>query len=76
MREPIVDACIGCGKVVDNYCSVYELPSRQHGRLGGCAMRTHNRTRVVETVKFMDPLKESKRLAKGRKAKDGKSKDK
>lgn len=63
----IVSECDGCGRVRDGECMVYEFPERQHGRLGGCAMRTHNRSKVVSEVGFVDPLKASKRKAKGKK---------
>lgn len=66
LREPIVDECIGCGRVNDGFCGVYELPSRQHRRLGGCAMRTHNRYANPVESGFVDPLKASKKKYKGR----------
>lgn len=66
-RSKIVSACVGCSRVtLDGYCTVYIYPDKQHGRLGGCAMRTHNKAKRVEETGFLDPLKKSKRKARGK----------
>lgn len=48
-------------------CSIYNLPRAVWTRLGGCPMRTHNKTVGVEEKKSSDPLKNSKRKARGKK---------
>jgi hypothetical protein len=54
--------CNGCSRQkAEGGCEMYDFPERQHTRLGGCAGRTHNRTRGVEESKPMNPLKASKR---------------
>ena len=63
------DQCFGCGKAPEfTKCAMY--PGRehlQHTRLGGCAGRTHDRTIEIDKngKSFIDPLKASKKKAKG-----------
>lgn len=61
------DKCNGCARAdfTLHVCKVYGNPAAQHRRLGGCAMRTHNKTVKSEDGKSIDPLKASKRAAKG-----------
>ncbi len=61
--------CVGCGRLIDGECVMYRgQESRQHTRLGGCAGRTHGiimeESSLGGTVSF-DPLKASKKAAKG-----------
>lgn len=42
-------------------CRVYMYPERQHTRVGGCPMRTHNLTEIIRDDKKVNPLKASKR---------------
>jgi len=58
------DKCIRC----DNRkswkgCRIYEMPWKQHSRLGGCAGRS--KTVQGETKEFVDPMKASRKMAKG-----------
>lgn len=62
------DKCEGCNHasntwfVFDADCNVYaDKAYCQHTRMGGCAMRTHNRTTAKEEVIKVNPLKQSKR---------------
>lgn len=59
------DACEGCKNLMPGSCRVYDRPGVQHRRIGGCPMRTHNKQVKAEDGKFIDPLKASKRAAKG-----------
>ena len=58
-----VDKCIGCEKKTGNGCLMYEMPQKQHTRLGGCAGRS--KTVQKETKEFVDPMKASRKMAKG-----------
>ncbi len=64
------DGCFGCERAPEGFCRMYRgQEARQHTRLGGCAGRTHNKKLVDDmakggTVSF-DPLKASKKAAKG-----------
>ena len=62
------DKCNGCLRAnwTLHTCLVYGNPGAQHRRLGGCAMRTHDKKIKAEDGKMIDPLKASKRAAKGR----------
>jgi len=70
MNDPIIDKCIGCANVVVGpepgvgTCCRYMVPASKW-RYGNCPMATHLEKVVVED-KMMDPLKQSKRNAKGR----------
>ena len=61
----MIEQCIGCDNWIDDRCCRYAMPSAQHRRLGGCAMRTHNRSIKAMLTDFVDPLKASKRKSKG-----------
>ena len=58
---PYPPPCMGCGKIVQDKCTVYAAPEKQWTRVGGCPMRTHNREKLAEEKGFIDPLKASKR---------------
>jgi len=63
------DGCFGCDRGATGVCTMYRgQESRQHSRVGGCAGRTHNKT-LKEDVEgrpvSFDPLKASKKAAKG-----------
>ncbi len=67
--SPIVEQCEGCGRVRDfegeNFCSTYPTPARKW--VGGkCNFSTHVKTAAAKAAK-VNPLKASKRAAKGRK---------
>jgi len=57
--------CEGCGhlgKIKRDECYVYAgQEDRQHTRVGGCPMRTHNLTKTIRDDKKVNPLKASKR---------------
>lgn len=62
MFGKIVEECKGCERVTNaDCCQVYVKPDRQHSRLGGCPMRTHNRKAIESTDLKINPLKMSKR---------------
>jgi|MudIll2142460700_1097286.scaffolds.fasta_scaffold165948_1 hypothetical protein len=52
--------CVGCNNGTETGCSRYANPFVQHTRVGGCAMRTHNKPEVKKEDK-LNPLKASKR---------------
>ncbi len=53
--------CDGCeNQKAEGGCKMYAYPELQHTRKGGCAGRTHNKTKVVDDFK-VNPLKASKR---------------
>jgi hypothetical protein len=47
-------------------CEIYLYPDRQHTRVGGCAFKTNHKKVLAEGRGFVDPLKASKRKAKGK----------
>jgi len=59
------EKCEGCdnwdGTKYKYGCRVYLFPEKQHDRMGGCAMRTHNKTVKVEAKLSTDSIKVSKR---------------
>ena len=70
--HPVVEACEGCGHVIemasDLYCATYADP-RAKWAYGACNFATHrkadNGSSLTATQK-VNPLKQSKRLARGR----------
>lgn len=66
--QPIVDKCEGCDRVRDfdgrQYCSSYPQPDRKWAG-GRCNFATHVKVQVAAAAK-VNPLKASKRAAKGR----------
>lgn len=65
---PIIDKCEGCDRVRDfeehKYCASYATPERKW--VGGkCNFSTHIKVAVAAAAK-VNPLKASKRAAKGR----------
>lgn len=67
--QPVIDKCEGCGRVRDfegaHYCSSYPMPSSKWA-MGICNFCTHHRANIAASAK-VNPLKASKRAAKGRK---------
>jgi len=66
--------CEGCANATNVYfvfnagCTKLERPDLQHSRVGGCHFRSHNLTIIKdENAKpgWVDPLKASKKAAKG-----------
>ncbi len=66
----MIPECKGCDRIsklsfdpdADDYgCVVYAHPERQHTRIGGCPMRTHNKKAIVSEDIKINPLKMSKR---------------
>ena len=65
MGNPIVEQCQGCLLALNgNVCKPYSHPELQWTRLGGCAMRTHNKNAMSIENKKLNPLKASKRGVK------------
>lgn len=66
--QPVIDKCEGCGRVRDfegaHYCSSYPMPSSKWA-MGICNFCTHQRASIAASAK-VNPLKASKRAAKGR----------
>lgn len=60
-QKPIVDQCIGCEHISGGFCRRYAMPHAQWTRSGGCAMRTHNLTKQVETAGISLPPKKARR---------------
>ena len=67
--QPIVPQCEGCGRVemTDEvgYCSVYRNPEYKWS-VGACNTATHVKSEVVMSAKKLNPLKASKKAARGR----------
>ena len=66
--KPIVEQCEGCAKAEAfedvQYCTLYPAPDRKWS-LGKCNSATHIKI-VAEAQAKVNPLKASKRAAKGR----------
>lgn len=66
--QPIVEQCAGCARVrnveATEYCSSYPMPASKWAQ-GRCNFATHVKVAVAAKVK-VNPLKASKRAAKGR----------
>jgi|GEM_PF-2682804 len=60
-KTPIVDQCIGCEHISGEVCHRYATPHTQWNRAGGCAMRTHNRSKQVESSGFLVQPKKVRR---------------
>lgn len=65
--SPVVDKCEGCDRVREfegeKFCSSYPTPARKW-TFGRCNFATHVKTEVATAAK-VNPLKASKRAAKG-----------
>lgn len=66
--SPIIDKCEGCERIREfdgqQFCSSYPLPARKW--VGGrCNFATHAKAQTAAAAK-VNPLKASKRAAKGR----------
>lgn len=68
--QPVIDKCEGCGRIREfeggQYCSSYPMPTAKWS-MGICNFSTHARTSNGGTQAKVNPLKASKRAAKGRK---------
>ena len=66
--QPVTEQCNGCDRVRtfegQEFCSSYAIPSKKW-TLGRCNFATHIKVEVVAKAK-VNPLKASKRAAKGR----------
>jgi hypothetical protein len=70
LLEPVIDKCEGCERVVDHasgskYCTSYAKPSTKW-TLGVCNFATHVKGTVTQGKVKVNPLKASKRAARGR----------
>lgn len=67
--HPVIDKCEGCGRIRDfegaQYCSSYPLPTAKWS-LGVCNFATHAKANAGSGQAKVNPLKASKRSAKGR----------
>jgi len=68
LMQPIIEQCEGCERIRDfeeqHFCSTYANPERKW--VGGrCNFSTHVKTKAAKAAK-VNPLKASKRAAKGR----------
>lgn len=66
--SPVVEQCAGCERIREfddqQFCSTYPTPARKW--VGGrCNFSTHIKTKAAAAAK-VNPLKASKRAAKGR----------
>jgi hypothetical protein len=60
--ESMPIGCCGCARIPHLVCQVYPgQEANQHTRIGGCPMRTHNRSKVEIKEFKVNPLKASKR---------------
>lgn len=70
LRKPIVDKCVGCNKIFENYaapeamqvvdvCAAYADPEAIQRR--GCALQSNKETEATGEKKKVNPLKWSKR---------------
>lgn len=66
--QSIIDKCEGCGRIRTfedaQYCSSYPMPAAKWA-MGNCNFCTHLRASAAAAAK-VNPLKASKRAAKGR----------
>jgi hypothetical protein len=69
IMNQIVEQCEGCERVKEfedgKYCSSYPQPSAKW-RLGNCNFSTHMKAAPAKGKAKVNPLKASKRAAKGR----------
>lgn len=69
IMEPVIDKCEGCERIVAfedaNYCPAYASPAKKWAR-GVCNFATHVRAEVAQGKVKVNPLKASKRAARGR----------
>ncbi|MDL2315779.1 PxxKW family cysteine-rich protein [Desulfovibrio sp. OttesenSCG-928-A18] len=67
--QPVIDKCEGCGRVREfegvQYCSSYPMPAAKWS-MGICNFSTHARVNSGGSQAKVNPLKASKRSAKGR----------
>ena len=65
----VIDKCEGCGRIRDfegaQYCSSYPMPNAKWA-MGVCNFATHAKTTNGGAQAKVNPLKASKRAAKGR----------
>lgn len=68
IMQPIVEKCDGCGHIrefeEESFCSTYPIPSRKWAD-GRCNFATNIKIETGKSAK-VNPLKASKRAAKGR----------
>ncbi|HIW77675.1 MAG TPA: PxxKW family cysteine-rich protein [Candidatus Bilophila faecipullorum] len=68
VMQPIIDKCEGCDRVrsfeEEKFCSSYPVPARKWAD-GRCNFATHIKVESGKAAK-VNPLKASKRAAKGR----------
>ena len=62
---PVVNQCQGCTHIFGNRCRIYFFPETKW-IAGVCPMATHRKKAVEQEAKFVNPLKASKRKAKGK----------
>jgi len=70
LLEPVIDRCEGCERIVahengQKYCTSFPFPARKWG-IGVCNFATHVRGTVTAGKIKVNPLKASKRAARGR----------
>lgn len=70
LLEPVIDKCEGCDRVVAHdsggkYCTSYARPAVKW-TLGVCNFATHMKATVAQGKVKVNPLKASKRAARGR----------
>jgi hypothetical protein len=67
--QPIIDKCEGCARVREfegaQYCSSYPMPAAKWS-MGMCNFSTHAKVNASAPQAKVNPLKASKRAAKGR----------
>lgn len=65
--QPIVEQCEGCARIgQDGKCTTYLFPAVKWSHGKKCPMATHLKPKEAKKKKFINPLKKSKRRAKGK----------
>jgi hypothetical protein len=67
--NPVIENCVGCERITEfetlSYCPTYSQPAKKWTR-GICNFATHFKGTVVQGKTKVNPLKASKRAARGR----------
>lgn len=70
-HEPIIEKCVGCNRIGVGpergpaTCTTFFSPASKW-RIGNCPMASHVKRQAMKKEDFVDPLKKSKQMAKGR----------
>jgi hypothetical protein len=62
-KSKIVEKCVGCKRITDEFCSIYSNPESKWKSIGCCPMYTEIK-RVVKEEHKQNPIKASKAKSK------------